>query len=308
MPPADINWCLDREPGSGETLYAAACVAARAAEAAPSPRALDQAFDLLERAWSLGSGPRADEDPDLAVLRRDPRFSRRMAKANRSGRTPRMWPEPQPLLHPSRDTGDQSVREIKMLGLRNPVVRDRRTITDDRVKALSLALHEEFSTPFSFYDGSTGEPLGDGDASGSPAAHRPGVSPEILAIAAEGRPHVSLRSAECFRLVLPIQEADGTTLVAIGDLPALARTAQAARLEQARIQKWLQAVHSRLSFTGGSMMPHRSDPLHAQQLKTLLEGSRELTDLLTSLGASGYRAPIRTASFGEPRPCFARRL
>jgi tetratricopeptide (TPR) repeat protein len=74
----DINWCLDRQPSSGETLYAAACVAARAAEAAPSPRALDQAFDLLERAWSLGSGRRAHEDPDLAALRRDPRFLHRM--------------------------------------------------------------------------------------------------------------------------------------------------------------------------------------------------------------------------------------
>ena len=80
----DINWCLDREPGSGETLYAAACVAARAAEAAPSPRALDQAFELLERAWSLGSGRRAHEDPDLAVLRREPRFARLMETALRT--------------------------------------------------------------------------------------------------------------------------------------------------------------------------------------------------------------------------------
>src|SRR5207249_962530 len=69
----DINGCLDREPRSGETLYAAACVAARVAEAFPSPRAFDEAFDLLERARSLGSGQRANQDPDLTVLRRDPR-------------------------------------------------------------------------------------------------------------------------------------------------------------------------------------------------------------------------------------------
>jgi serine/threonine protein kinase/Flp pilus assembly protein TadD len=80
----DINWCLDREPRSGETLYAAACVAARAAEAAPSPRAIDQAFDLLGRAWSLGAGLKADEDPDLAVLRKDHRFNRRMEAALRA--------------------------------------------------------------------------------------------------------------------------------------------------------------------------------------------------------------------------------
>jgi serine/threonine protein kinase/tetratricopeptide (TPR) repeat protein len=85
----DINWCLDREPGSGETLYAAACVAARAAEAAPTPRALDQAFDLLERARSLGSGQRAHEDPDLAALRRDPRFTRRKETASGTDLGPR---------------------------------------------------------------------------------------------------------------------------------------------------------------------------------------------------------------------------
>jgi tetratricopeptide (TPR) repeat protein len=71
----DINWCLDREPTSSETLYAAACVTALAARASPSPRALDQAFDLLYRALDRGIEPaRAVVDPDLAALRSDPRF------------------------------------------------------------------------------------------------------------------------------------------------------------------------------------------------------------------------------------------
>ncbi len=81
----DINWCLDREPGSGETLYAAACVAARAAEASPTPDAVDQAFDLLQRAISLGSGQRASEDPDLTGLRRDPRFRRLITTTAKPG-------------------------------------------------------------------------------------------------------------------------------------------------------------------------------------------------------------------------------
>jgi tetratricopeptide (TPR) repeat protein len=70
----DINWCLDRDPGSGETLNAAACVAARAAELNATPAAIERAFDLLKRALALGSGQKACEDPDLIALRRDPRF------------------------------------------------------------------------------------------------------------------------------------------------------------------------------------------------------------------------------------------
>ena len=81
----DINWCLDREPGSGETLYAAACVAARAAEASSTPDAVDQAFGLLQRAISLGSGQRASEDPDLTGLRRDPRFRRLITTTAKPG-------------------------------------------------------------------------------------------------------------------------------------------------------------------------------------------------------------------------------
>jgi hypothetical protein len=175
-----------------------------------------------------------------------------------------------------------------MLALHNAHARDRRLMATDRLEALSLVLHEEFSTPFLFYDGATGEPIGDGDA-GELATWPLGRMPaEVLAIAAQGRPHVSPWSCDHFRLVLPIRDADGSTLVAIGELPALARSVEAGKVEQARLLKWLQSVHSRVASAGGSVAPHRTGgQLQIQQLKPLLEASKELTGLLTGLESLG---------------------
>jgi serine/threonine protein kinase/tetratricopeptide (TPR) repeat protein len=77
----DINWCLEREPRSGATLYAAACVMARAAEQTTDPLAASQALDLLQRAFAVGVGPdKAAADPDLAGFRTDPRFQELLRK------------------------------------------------------------------------------------------------------------------------------------------------------------------------------------------------------------------------------------
>jgi hypothetical protein len=82
----DINWCLEREPTSAETLYAAACVAALAAHQSPSPRAVAQAVELLRRALDAGvPAARAVVDPDLIDIRRDPRIAMLLAGATRSG-------------------------------------------------------------------------------------------------------------------------------------------------------------------------------------------------------------------------------
>jgi tetratricopeptide (TPR) repeat protein len=77
----DINWCLEREPDVGATLYAGACVAARAvercADAAAAKQTADQAFVLLQRAFARGYGlDKAASDPDLAGVRRYPEFQR----------------------------------------------------------------------------------------------------------------------------------------------------------------------------------------------------------------------------------------
>jgi serine/threonine protein kinase/tetratricopeptide (TPR) repeat protein len=72
----DINLCLAAEPTSGPTLYAAACVACRIAEAtaddnpAVSKDAVAKTRLFLERAFQQGYGPgRVDNDPDLAFVR-----------------------------------------------------------------------------------------------------------------------------------------------------------------------------------------------------------------------------------------------
>jgi eukaryotic-like serine/threonine-protein kinase len=73
----EINRCLEREPRSSATLYAAACVIARAYGSSGTAATAGQALDLLERALAEGADPaRAAEDPDLAAIRRLPRFAR----------------------------------------------------------------------------------------------------------------------------------------------------------------------------------------------------------------------------------------
>jgi tetratricopeptide (TPR) repeat protein len=81
-----INWCLEREPQVGATLYAAACVAARAAEklrgSATGSSADQRAIALLKQALAQGYGREtAAGDPDLAALRDHPEFPLRVGQA-----------------------------------------------------------------------------------------------------------------------------------------------------------------------------------------------------------------------------------
>jgi serine/threonine protein kinase/tetratricopeptide (TPR) repeat protein len=74
---ADISTCVQVEPDSGPTLYAAACVFSRIAadRRADTPKAVAQAVAFLRRAYAQGYGPdRAESDADLAFLRRHPEF------------------------------------------------------------------------------------------------------------------------------------------------------------------------------------------------------------------------------------------
>jgi tetratricopeptide (TPR) repeat protein len=73
----DIRWCLERNPGSGDTLYAAACVSSLAASKIGTPETFRQSLDLLQQALDRGVGlDKFTEDPDLEALRSHPDFER----------------------------------------------------------------------------------------------------------------------------------------------------------------------------------------------------------------------------------------
>jgi eukaryotic-like serine/threonine-protein kinase len=84
----EINRCLEREPQSAATLYAAACVMARAFDKVGTAAISNQGLDLLERALAEGADPaKAAEDPDLVAIRRHPRFQRLIVEARGSAGT-----------------------------------------------------------------------------------------------------------------------------------------------------------------------------------------------------------------------------
>ena len=69
----DIHWCLEREPGSGDTLYAAACVSSLAAGKLGTPETFCQSLDLLRQALDRGVGlDKFVADPDLEAIRDQP--------------------------------------------------------------------------------------------------------------------------------------------------------------------------------------------------------------------------------------------
>jgi hypothetical protein len=119
-------------------------------------------------------------------------------------------------------------------------------VLPQEVKALAVVLREEFDTPFRFYDASTGGPVvvpGQEEASATTTQRERDAA---LALAAEGRPRVMPLPAGCYLLGFPLAGLGSAHLVALGVMPALARTKAEAAQEQARLEKWSRSVHDRL--------------------------------------------------------------
>ena len=71
----DANLCIEKEPATPESLYAAACVAALSARKLRSPQLREQAIEILKQAIACGT-PRQKllDDPDLSVLQNEAEF------------------------------------------------------------------------------------------------------------------------------------------------------------------------------------------------------------------------------------------
>ena len=118
-----------------------------------------------------------------------------------------------------------------------------------QARALGIVLGEEFNAPFSFCDAATGAPCPGPDAEPGRGA-TVSVAPEaVFEAAADGRARVTRLADGAYQLLLVLYQAGKPVLVGAARLPALVPSGPSAAVEQARLQKWLQAVSDRLRLT-----------------------------------------------------------
>ena len=268
----DINWCLEREPTSADTLYAAACVAAIAAEASPSPRAVGQALELLRRALEYGvparprrRRSRPDRHPprpqvcvaDVTVCNvRAPRDARSGDSLIASRALPSLY-------HTFSEP-------LTMVFAKAPAPDEAHSSWIKQMRSIAIILREEFGVAFCFYDAATGNPL-EGMASeprpGAPrtttvsTAESPTAFDQTSAarLADEGVAQVQSLQGARYQLALPFADAGRPPTIAVGVIAGMARTPAEILQEQARLSKWLLAVHLRLHAASqcGAHQRHR---------------------------------------------------
>lgn len=136
----------------------------------------------------------------------------------------------------------------------------RKSNLADQAGSLAIVLREEFASPFRVYDLTSGRPIseaGPGCDGPAPLLDDPAW---VAGFAAEERSAVSAIPGGLYRLSLSLHDDDGRpSLVAVGELAALARSPADASQELARLQKWLGSVLERLRLACRSQGRHRTE-------------------------------------------------
>ena len=163
------------------------------------------------------------------------------------------------------------------------MLEDRTIRVQDRLatkaRAIAVILLEEFETAFSVYDAESGYEIGAADpGTTSRSGHALQVWPEVVRQAAqEGRCRVADLGEARYKLTLVLYDNNRPQLVAYGIVPGLAAAAGKEQ-EQRRLQKWVEAVSTRLCLADQVAHARRDNDEQAAQLKRAWE-------LLLNVGA-----------------------
>jgi HD domain len=133
------------------------------------------------------------------------------------------------------------------------------------VKALAIVLREEFDAPFRFYDAATGGLIvvpGQEEASETIAPREHAAALEMVG---QEEPRVVLLPGGRYLIGFPLAAFGPPHLVALGVVPALARTRSEATREMARLAKWSRSVHDRLVAAKGTRVRQRDQNEHDRQ-------------------------------------------
>jgi HD-GYP domain-containing protein (c-di-GMP phosphodiesterase class II) len=159
-----------------------------------------------------------------------------------------------------------------------------------QLRSLAIILHEEFGVPFHFYDAATGrrlEGVGTDEHDTAALAFSQSAAPVLekssaARLVADGIAEVQLVQVGYYRLALPFADVGQPATVAVGVIAGLARTPAEVIQERARLGKWLQSVHLRLSVASQAAQQKRQRPASNNDLSSLagLEALISLEDLL----------------------------
>jgi hypothetical protein len=117
-------------------------------------------------------------------------------------------------------------------------------------RAFQQVLHEAFGVPFALFDAATGAEVAGTGSAHDGALRRELDAPTVKQLAGAGQAVVVPWEGKAFCISLVLQAAGGPALVAAGIVPALAETAGARAVEQARLQSWARDFSERRCATG----------------------------------------------------------
>lgn len=122
----------------------------------------------------------------------------------------------------------------------------------EQLDALSVILREEFGVTFRFFDAGTGLPLPD-HLTDLEATRPPCQDPRVIietAVCGVARALSNTRGR--YQILIPIFDDDRVSLIASGAITAIARSAEEARVELARLVKWGGSVQERVRLALGT--------------------------------------------------------